>query len=331
MEVIIFLYNVALLLLFCAGLIYSFIIYRQKKLPFCLYLQILFLFYIFDNTVIYMTEFLKDFSMEYDTSFMSVPAFKTVMVIVTAFCLISIHKQIFKKTLSVLDYSLLILLGLWELFIPMLPDSAFMVWFYYFPYQLFTFYISVNGLYTIKKDTKITEAIPFLKHYKKMLLCMLLFSFLITLEDTIVIFNFDIYTNLVVKINNKSITEDILRILYSIFFIHSLSELLKRDASKTLPLPGAADSLLPERDTVYSPENECFYQFSKKYNLTIREQDIFKYLIEDKNNQEVSDSLFISIGTVKTHVHNIFQKVNVTKRHQLIEIYKDFCIKSTHS
>ena len=33
----------------------------------------------------------------------------------------------------------------------------------------------------------------------------------------------------------------------------------------------------------------------------------------------------ISLGTVKMHVHNIYQKVDVTKRFMLIKIYKEFC------
>ena len=49
-----------------------------------------------------------------------------------------------------------------------------------------------------------------------------------------------------------------------------------------------------------------------------------KILLTDKNNQEISDALYISIGTVKTHIHNIFQKVNVTKRSQLLRIYYEY-------
>lgn len=323
MDIIIFLYNVALLLLYGIAMVYSFIIYSQKKHLSCLYLTILFLFYIFDDTVIYMTEFLHDFSVKYNASFMSVPAFKTVIVIVTAFCLIMVNNQIFKKALSKIDYTVLILLGLWDLFVPLLPDSAFMVWLYYFPYQLFTLYLSATGLYAIKKRTKITEEIPFLKHYKKILECTLLFSFLIVLEDTIVIFNFDSYKHLLVKINNRSITEDILSIIYAFFFIHHLSRALQPQVTNGVPVPVTSDKF-QESELLFSTGNDHFYQFSKLHNLTTREQDILKYLLEDKNNQEISDTLYISIGTVKTHVHNIFQKVNATKRSQLIEAYKEW-------
>ncbi|WP_312653721.1 helix-turn-helix domain-containing protein [Aminipila sp.] len=313
MDIIVFLYNVVLLLLYGTAMIYSFITYGLKKFPVCFYLTVLFLFYIFDNTVIYMTEFVHDFSVTYDTSFMSVPAFKTVIVIVTGFCLTNINKRIFKKSLSTMDFIVLISLGLWDLFVPMLRDSAFMVWLYYLPYQLFTLYISVTGLLIIKKDTKITEAIPFLKHYKKILLCTLLFSFLIVIEDTIVIFNFDSYNNLLVKINNRSLTEDILSIIYSLFVIHHLSKELQNDTLNHSPMP-----------MVVNLDNDHFYKFVKTHNFTTREQDILKYLLEDKNNQEISDILFISIGTVKTHVHNIYQKMNVSKRNQLIRSYEDW-------
>lgn len=313
MDIIVFLYNVVLLLLYGTAMIYSFITYSLKRFPFCFYLTILFLFYIFDNTVIYMTEFLNDFSIRYNASFMSVPAFKTVIVIVTAFCLTNINKRILRKTPSAIDYIVLISLGLWDLFVPMLRDSALMVWLYYLPYQIFTLYISVNGLLILKKSTKITEEIPFLKHYKKILLCTLLFSFFIVIEDTIVIFNFDSYNNLLVKINNRSLTEDILSIIYSLFVIRHLSKELQKDT-----LNHSSISL------VNFVDNDHFYKFIKTHNFTTREQDILKYLLEDKNNQEISDMLFISIGTVKTHVHNIYQKVNVTKRSQLIRTYNDW-------
>lgn len=313
MDIIIFLYNIALLLLYGTSMIYSFITYRIKKYPFCFYLTILFLFYIFDNTVIYMTEFLNDFSKGYNTSFMSVPAFKTVIVIVTSICITKINAQILQKTVSVLDGIVLFSLALWDLFVPLLPDSALMVWLYYLPYQLFTLYISTNGLLTIKKQKKISKDLPFIKHYRKILLCTLLFSFLIVIEDSIVIFNFDIYTNLLVKINNRSVTEDILSIIYSLFVICLLSKELQSDNSTYIPAPMDKPA-----------DHDYFYQFVKMHNLTSREQDILKYLLEDKSNQEISDILFISIGTVKTHVHNIYHKMEVTKRNQLIKVYNDW-------
>jgi two-component system, sensor histidine kinase and response regulator len=48
--------------------------------------------------------------------------------------------------------------------------------------------------------------------------------------------------------------------------------------------------------------------------LSIREREVLKLIIEAKSNKEISDSLNISIPTVKTHINNIYKKLNVGKR-----------------
>lgn len=48
--------------------------------------------------------------------------------------------------------------------------------------------------------------------------------------------------------------------------------------------------------------------------LSKREQDIYKALLEGKTDQEISDVLFISLNTVKTHIKNIYQKLGVKNR-----------------
>lgn len=48
--------------------------------------------------------------------------------------------------------------------------------------------------------------------------------------------------------------------------------------------------------------------------LTIREKEVLRYLTEGKGNKEIADSLFISTETVKSHIKNIFRKLNVTNR-----------------
>lgn len=41
-------------------------------------------------------------------------------------------------------------------------------------------------------------------------------------------------------------------------------------------------------------------------------------LLAGKSNKEIEDALFIAMATVKIHVHNIFRKVNVGSRLQLL-------------
>lgn len=76
--------------------------------------------------------------------------------------------------------------------------------------------------------------------------------------------------------------------------------------------------------------NQAFTQFIKKDNdynlageeleytetLTKREIDVLQLLAYGKQNHEIAKILFVSEGTVKTHIHNILQKLDVTDRTQ---------------
>jgi DNA-binding NarL/FixJ family response regulator len=52
--------------------------------------------------------------------------------------------------------------------------------------------------------------------------------------------------------------------------------------------------------------------------LTEREQQIVKYVIQGMMNKEVATHLGISDATVKTHLSNIFRKLKVSRRLQLL-------------
>ncbi len=48
--------------------------------------------------------------------------------------------------------------------------------------------------------------------------------------------------------------------------------------------------------------------------LTKQEEKIAKLICENKTNKEIADELFISLSTVKTHISNLYAKVNVANR-----------------
>ncbi|QGU94611.1 hypothetical protein GOM49_05395 [Clostridium bovifaecis] len=56
----------------------------------------------------------------------------------------------------------------------------------------------------------------------------------------------------------------------------------------------------------------------KEFDFTKREAEIIELIFQGHNNQEISDKLFISVFTVKSHINNIFKKLDVNNRTSLM-------------
>jgi DNA-binding CsgD family transcriptional regulator len=65
-------------------------------------------------------------------------------------------------------------------------------------------------------------------------------------------------------------------------------------------------------------EATIFEKFAQKYNLSSRELAILTMLDCGNNTKTISTELYISYHTVKTHIANIFRKVNVCNRAALL-------------
>ncbi|MER3475994.1 MAG: DNA-binding response regulator, partial [Leptolyngbya sp. ERB_1_2] len=53
------------------------------------------------------------------------------------------------------------------------------------------------------------------------------------------------------------------------------------------------------------------------YPLTVRELDVLELIVDGRSNAEIAERLYITIGTVKTHVRNILNKLCVNDRTQI--------------
>ncbi len=56
----------------------------------------------------------------------------------------------------------------------------------------------------------------------------------------------------------------------------------------------------------------------EKYQLSKREREIVQLVLKGKTNRDIEEELFISLKTVKCHVYNIYQKIGVRNRLELI-------------
>ena len=58
--------------------------------------------------------------------------------------------------------------------------------------------------------------------------------------------------------------------------------------------------------------------FLARYNITDREREIILKVVQGKSNADIASELFISLATVKTHLHNIYKKTGVDSRYDLL-------------
>jgi NarL family two-component system response regulator LiaR len=56
--------------------------------------------------------------------------------------------------------------------------------------------------------------------------------------------------------------------------------------------------------------------------ISKRELEVLTLIADGKSNQEIADTLFVSIPTIKTHITNLFEKLDAKRRTQAIETAK---------
>src|SRR6185503_7235503 len=73
---------------------------------------------------------------------------------------------------------------------------------------------------------------------------------------------------------------------------------------------------------VYVHRNENFVldtSLVARLELSKRELEILGLLAQGHSNQEIAAKLFVSVSTVKTHIQNLFEKLEVKRRLQAVE------------
>ena len=59
---------------------------------------------------------------------------------------------------------------------------------------------------------------------------------------------------------------------------------------------------------------------SAAHGLTDRETELFHLVMQGKTNLQIANDMFISEGTVKAHLHHIYQKFGISSRKDLFSL-----------
>ena len=79
--------------------------------------------------------------------------------------------------------------------------------------------------------------------------------------------------------------------------------------------------VVPKTYSAYS-KRSTLTQFAEEKSLTKRELEILQLMNNGKSGPEICANLYISDSTLRKHVHNIYQKLDVKNRVQLLQLLK---------
>ena len=105
-------------------------------------------------------------------------------------------------------------------------------------------------------------------------------------------------------------------------YIEMLLSLLEKGASEQATMTTKTSGMKPVSSRSYVPNVE-------EIRLTTRETEILNLLAEGLRNKEIASRIYVSEDTVKKHLYNIYQKMEVSNRMELVNISKALGILTT--
>ena len=104
--------------------------------------------------------------------------------------------------------------------------------------------------------------------------------------------------------------------IIKLFRSESQGPFLESDLSQLSQLQGFIEFVLSKLVVKKRIDNKSAME--DQYKLTKRELDVVELLVTGATNKDISNELLIGLSTVKTHLQNVFSKVGVDTRGELI-------------
>lgn len=145
-----------------------------------------------------------------------------------------------------------------------------------------------------------------------------LLNICILLEDSLVISHIDFFLSDIPYISERNFSENI---LWMFLCIYSMGRCIPQIDKAPSVREAPEEPSIPPMVSDFAGTNlrEGVPVFTQRYKLTPREAEILRCMADHKSTAEICEELYISMGTVKTHTHNIYSKVNVKSKNELIK------------
>lgn len=176
-------------------------------------------------------------------------------------------------------------------------------------------FIAFGMIYIHYRRSKSAAQKSFRARYGKFLVIMAVLTVLVLLEDVLALgFNIGLSDDLdyLYFVYGRNIPENILSVVAAAYTV--------RTASRILSLRFSAPPTTSDESAKQIAEVR-FSTFCDNHGISAREREVLEHMLDGRDNRAIADDLFISIGTVKSHVHTIFRKCGVSSRSELLQSF----------
>ena len=80
---------------------------------------------------------------------------------------------------------------------------------------------------------------------------------------------------------------------------------------------------LTKKTIIQIADYEVDHGMIAKLGISSRELEVLDHLSKGYSNQEIADQLFVSLNTIKTHISNLYTKLDVDKRTKAVSKAKE--------
>ncbi len=318
MNYAIFIYNILMIVLFAMNMGVFSVHYLRSKKPLAMWIACMFLLFIINDLILYMTEIFDSFSIFYNLHTLNDPVIKTTVSIGIYLCYLFIAAEFTHGKIRMEGWIAYGLYAAALLIVPLVPTTRFTYWLYFTLSQVMFAYIGMR-CYADANRLPPEKSLK-LRHFLKVSLILNLF---IVLEDAAVIFFLDDLDPATMDIHQRNWCEGLQSIYFGV-------EGLRYFWRAFFPAPEAPADQSEMARVIQAGavlRKKQMSLFCARHGLTRREGEVLSLLLGNKSNTEIGNELFISPGTVKNHTHNIYQKTGAGGRTQLFRMLESVAVE----
>lgn len=303
MEYFIFLSNAIAVVLegiCCAGFLFLVRYYRKKVYGWCL---VLYISHLIDTLLVYMAVFLPGFEVFYNSRVDSEPVVRSTLIVIYLLSYRMILKYRLTMPLQKFEYPVIIILFCLIPLTSLFTLTTFSNFLYNSFTWVYTFYFFGAGIYVCLHD-------PECKHPSR---CCRFLTIMLTLEILA-------YLETLLWIRTG---ESYPPVWYPVAGQHYIFTSLVGtlvDVAGLWYLALSLSQLIDHPSESQRPSEQTLHTFCQSYKLTSREEEVLFQLSDNQRIAEIAQVLYISPGTVKAHVHNIYTKTGVKNQEELRQV-----------